>query len=666
MESTERRFAHLLQPIRELTKNWDMDVAAELNDYLEELDEMCITLDEGKTQLNFAEAALLIQGSTCIYSKKVELLHNLVFQTLDYIRDRKHKRGQGAAARDDNGDAAAARRDDNSDDDFCELDIEAPGWVDRPEVGVPVKVVPLPPASLLPPESRHKHKFPLISAKGEVVWSQKDFRINIFLPGLQDLIYLTLPSTASAPLQDAGVVDFATGSHEMADDPEGSFLPADGAMEAQQDVDEHVERQQGPGERRRQVPPKDRAAPPACNIWALYDAYAMPEEKPFKSGKAHKVPAGLDDGGKRKRQAAPPLQDFWTWFKQTYDPPERKLRRGPTCIDLNYIYQSSLKSKLSNLKRTNGKEFGTHAVDEDLMRRLLEVEDAEAQGKQQDPADGFEADEDEDNHEQETSEAGGVDASPEVELSYKDLVRLRVVGDDITPHTNGECVTRARAPLGGDGEELSRLRAADGLVPPRPGVGGPAPSQTPSAGGVSGVPDPRVRRQDRVGVGRRGPAPRLLVHRARLGRLGSLPVPAGVSASGQRVHGGHRRRGGSGGQRGLDGLDSARRRRPLPSKSSLLRLLPVTTATESSGLRREKCVRVSGLRASVGKDLGGRVPRGTLDPMRTVWKARNTRILFFCSVKSFTVNKHVLTKLVKSLQFLFSDLIEGVCSRQVL
>jgi len=36
-----------------------------------QLDEMCITFDGGKTQLNFAEAALLIQGSTCIYSKKV-------------------------------------------------------------------------------------------------------------------------------------------------------------------------------------------------------------------------------------------------------------------------------------------------------------------------------------------------------------------------------------------------------------------------------------------------------------------------------------------------------------------------------------------------------------------------------------------------------------------
>jgi len=37
MEFTESRFPHLLQPIRELTKNWDIDVASELNDYLEEV-----------------------------------------------------------------------------------------------------------------------------------------------------------------------------------------------------------------------------------------------------------------------------------------------------------------------------------------------------------------------------------------------------------------------------------------------------------------------------------------------------------------------------------------------------------------------------------------------------------------------------------------------------
>lgn len=37
MDTVETRFAHLLQPIRELTKNWDIDVASELADYLEEV-----------------------------------------------------------------------------------------------------------------------------------------------------------------------------------------------------------------------------------------------------------------------------------------------------------------------------------------------------------------------------------------------------------------------------------------------------------------------------------------------------------------------------------------------------------------------------------------------------------------------------------------------------
>lgn len=39
--------------------------------------------------MNFAEAALLIQGSTCIYSKKVEFLYALVFQTLDVLASKK-------------------------------------------------------------------------------------------------------------------------------------------------------------------------------------------------------------------------------------------------------------------------------------------------------------------------------------------------------------------------------------------------------------------------------------------------------------------------------------------------------------------------------------------------------------------------------------------------
>ena len=36
-QERESRFAHLLQPIRDLTKNWDIDVAAHLEDYLSEV-----------------------------------------------------------------------------------------------------------------------------------------------------------------------------------------------------------------------------------------------------------------------------------------------------------------------------------------------------------------------------------------------------------------------------------------------------------------------------------------------------------------------------------------------------------------------------------------------------------------------------------------------------
>ena len=31
------RFSHLLQPIRDLTKNWDVDVASQLEEYIEEV-----------------------------------------------------------------------------------------------------------------------------------------------------------------------------------------------------------------------------------------------------------------------------------------------------------------------------------------------------------------------------------------------------------------------------------------------------------------------------------------------------------------------------------------------------------------------------------------------------------------------------------------------------
>ncbi|WAR01770.1 CNDH2-like protein [Mya arenaria] len=69
-DCAESRFSHLIQPIKDLTKNWDVDIAAYLEDYLEELEHTVISFDGGATTMNFAQAAMLVQSSACVYSKK--------------------------------------------------------------------------------------------------------------------------------------------------------------------------------------------------------------------------------------------------------------------------------------------------------------------------------------------------------------------------------------------------------------------------------------------------------------------------------------------------------------------------------------------------------------------------------------------------------------------
>ena len=140
------KFAHLLQPIRDLASNWDVNIADELEDYLvrvytsrtpppprrylsaschgqntslqEVLESVKFSFEDGPS-LNFAEgdslplasptarscrvqlpqsdwvtvgthaAALVIQGSACVYSKKVEYLHKLVYEALECIEKKR-------------------------------------------------------------------------------------------------------------------------------------------------------------------------------------------------------------------------------------------------------------------------------------------------------------------------------------------------------------------------------------------------------------------------------------------------------------------------------------------------------------------------------------------------------------------------------------------------
>ncbi len=79
----DSKFKHLIAPIQDLAQNWDIDIAESLSEYLDELEHLQVKFGQNEKSLNFAEAALLIQGSTAVYSRKVEYLHRLVLQALE-------------------------------------------------------------------------------------------------------------------------------------------------------------------------------------------------------------------------------------------------------------------------------------------------------------------------------------------------------------------------------------------------------------------------------------------------------------------------------------------------------------------------------------------------------------------------------------------------------
>ena len=75
----------------DLADTWNIDIAQELENYLEELSTLQISLDGGKSSCNFAEAALLIQGSTSLYAKKVNSLYQLVYAALSAVTNKKYE-----------------------------------------------------------------------------------------------------------------------------------------------------------------------------------------------------------------------------------------------------------------------------------------------------------------------------------------------------------------------------------------------------------------------------------------------------------------------------------------------------------------------------------------------------------------------------------------------
>ncbi|KAJ6722121.1 CONDENSIN-2 COMPLEX SUBUNIT H2 [Salix viminalis] len=85
---------HTVQAERDLEANWEVDLSKKLEDYLLKICSGEIAGSEEDSNINFAEAALLLQGSVQVYSRKVEYLYSLVLHALDFLSQKRQQQEQ--------------------------------------------------------------------------------------------------------------------------------------------------------------------------------------------------------------------------------------------------------------------------------------------------------------------------------------------------------------------------------------------------------------------------------------------------------------------------------------------------------------------------------------------------------------------------------------------
>ncbi|XP_045728190.1 condensin-2 complex subunit H2 isoform X3 [Mirounga angustirostris] len=476
MEDAEARFAHLLQPIRDLTKNWEVDVAAQLGEYLEELDQICISFDEGKTTMNFIEAALLIQGSACVYSKKVEYLYSLVYQALDFISGKKRAKQLSSVRENGASGDTSSTAPQEVEDQFLSLDDlpDSRANVDLRNDLPPreVLIVPLLPMALVAPDEMEKNVSPLCSCQGEVLASRKDFRMNTSTPHPRGAFMLepvgispmeTLmprnqkePERAEEQPMEVSVcspVPVVNVSQEPGASPEGPMPGGGGEDEDAEGAAELPEATapEGPKEPQEPRSPQQSAAQPSpCMLrereepaplmketpdpWQSLDPFDSLDSKPFKKGRPYSVPPCVEEvpGQKRKRKGATKLQDFHQWYLAAYADhadSRRSRRKGPSFADMEVLYWKHVKEQLETLRKLQRREMAERWLprpEEGLWPVEDQLEDSlEDLGTAAD--DFLEPEEYAEPQEAKPGEAAELEAEAmPVSLSYEELVRRNV------------------------------------------------------------------------------------------------------------------------------------------------------------------------------------------------------------------------------------------------
>ncbi|PWZ40538.1 Condensin-2 complex subunit H2 [Zea mays] len=148
--STGGRFP-ILQANRDPESNWEVDVAKSLEQYLLKICSGEVSGEDESHSVNFAEAALLLQGSVQVYSRKVEYLYSLVLHAIEFLSQKKQDQQENVTAQSNQSDPSTIPSEEDYifmglDDVLMETRTSLDNNVDRDDLQ---RKIVRPPANLL-------------------------------------------------------------------------------------------------------------------------------------------------------------------------------------------------------------------------------------------------------------------------------------------------------------------------------------------------------------------------------------------------------------------------------------------------------------------------------------------------------------------------------------
>jgi len=244
-----------------------VNIADDLDEYLHTLEELA----DKDEHVNFAQAALLITGSTNVFGKKVESLYELVFATLE-----------ATAAATGQPVPAPMRKANNKESDVAQSYVDEFLLLDD--------VIPVADEDdlALADEQRASDRglvpqAPLALSGARTEGTTASLAMSTWIP----------PSSGAEDGDEA----FRASQHRENDEQDASYVSAGDDMNMADDNDDYVHG--APSLLPAPPPPPPPPPPPAAEgAWVQLDPDASDRaaDKPFKKGKTHVMPACFVDG----------------------------------------------------------------------------------------------------------------------------------------------------------------------------------------------------------------------------------------------------------------------------------------------------------------------------------------------------------------------------------